>query len=763
MKRITMKHAFPLVAAACAGVLFPAAAGALSYSKLWSKFGGDASNQQTYATAIDEETGRVAITGPYSGSIDLGGGALTSAGGSDAFLALYEADGTFVAAKSFGDAGGNQYGYGVGFDGDGNVFLAGYFSSIINLGGSNLVSAGGADIFLARFDSFLNHVVSKRFGDLSNQYPLDLVVDGTGDVLITGYFQGGVDFGGGLLTSAGGDDAYIARFNSSLTHEWSARFGDAATQRCQGIAVDADGEFYVTGFFSGTINLGAGNLTSLGGNDIFMAKFSAAGAHQWSARFGDANNNLGQKIAVTPAGDVFLLGHFTGAVNFGGAVLTSSGAEDIFLARFNTSGAHQWSKRFGDASSQFGYGIDVDASGVYFGGAMLGSANFGLGNLTSAGGRDAYVVKLDLDGNYQFARLFGDATDQYGLSVDAGAGRVALGGYFNGTMALASGNATSAGALDAFVEVFGSFGLEPVIKSITDIGNDQGRRVRVRFSRSGYDDAVSPDPVLAYDAFVCGEDIPSGALSAAGGCEYVYVGSIPAGVSDTYTMIVPTFADSTIANGDFDTGIYIVAAKSAPNGHHFSTPAWGSSIDNLAPAAPRNLTFDQADLAWFPSEDEDFNYFAVWGSPTPDPEDRTIIGYTVDPVLDVSASPAAYYFVTAVDFAGNEGAPGMLRVLSGIGDDPAAHVLSLAAAPNPFNPSTTLRYTVPARGRVRIDVFDARGARVASLVDAERAAGAYAVAWNGLDERGGRAGSGVYFARIATGAETRTCKLVLLK
>lgn len=758
-----MKGILVAIAAVTACPILPHAALALTYPQLWSTHAGDASAQQTLAVAVDDLTGRVAITGNAQGTINFGAGNLTSAGLNDAFLALFEADGTLVAAKIFGDAGGNQYGYGVGFDPFGNVFMTGYFSSAINLGGSNLTGAGGADIFLAKFDPFLNHLVSKRFGDASSQYPLDLVVDGAGNVLITGYFAGGVDFGGGLLTSAGGNDIHVAKFNNFLTHQWSARFGDAATQNGQGIAVDGAGNVYLTGYFSGTVNFGAGNLTSAGGNDIFVVRLSAGGTHQWSAKFGDASNHIGQKIAVTTAGDVYVLGHFTGTVNFGGSLLTSAGAEDICIVKFNASGVHQWSKRFGDVSSQFGYGIDVDATGVYFAGAALGAVNFGGNSFTSAGGRDAYMVKFDHDGDHVFSKLFGDATDQYGFAVDAGAGHVGLGGYFNGDINLSSGKATSGGGLDAFLEVLASHALEPIINSLTDVGNDQGRRMRVRFQRSGHDDALAPDPVIHYDAFVCGESIPTGALSTTGGCEYVYVGSIPARGQQTYTLIVPTFVDSTASQGDFDTGVYIVAAKSAPSAHHFSWAVWGSSIDNLAPAAPRQLTFNQVNLTWLPSEDEDFNYFAVWGSPTADFGDRTIIGYATAPLLDVSASPFAYYFVTAVDFAGNEGPAAMLRVLTGIAPGPVVHPLSLVAAPNPFNPSTTVRYTVPARGRVRIDVFDARGARVASLLDAHREAGAHSVTWNGTDDRGGRAGSGVYFARIAAGGESRTCKLVLLK
>ncbi len=133
------------------------------------------------------------------------------------------------------------------------------------------------------------------------------------------------------------------------------------------------------------------------------------------------------------------------------------------------------------------------------------------------------------------------------------------------------------------------------------------------------------------------------------------------------------------------------------------------------------------------------------------------------PPTRTSAAPRAFYFVTATDFNGNEGLPSKVRVYTGIDGGPTARVLSLSAFPNPFNPAITLRYTVPVRGRVQIDVYDARGSRVTRIIDEDRLAGAYTVPWNGADANGGHASSGVYFARITQGADTRAYKLVLIK
>jgi hypothetical protein len=168
-------------------------------------------------------------------------------------------------------------------------------------------------------------------------------------------------------------------------------------------------------------------------------------------------------------------------------------------------------------------------------------------------------------------------------------------------------------------------------------------------------------------------------------------------------------------------------------------------------------------LDWKKSTAEDFDYFSVYGANTNSFAAATLVDYCVTPTIDVTASPYVFYFVTATDFAGNEGSPAVVNTLSGVGGTPRSYVLSISAYPNPFNPATTIRYTVPSKGRVDISIYDARGARVAQLVDAEREAGAYRHAWNGRDDAGRAVSSGVYFARVIHPQGTKSYKMVLIK
>ena len=211
--------------------------------------------------------------------------------------------------------------------------------------------------------------------------------------------------------------------------------------------------------------------------------------------------------------------------------------------------------------------------------------------------------------------------------------------------------------------------------------------------------------------------------------------------------------------------MFYVRAATASSPTFFDSPAdSGYSKDNLAHAIPQNFVFNADDLSWNESSAADFDFFTVYGSNTNSFGAATLVDYSVAPAMDVTASPYVYYYVTATDFSGNEGKPAKVNTLSTVGGAPKSYVLSVSNYPNPFNPRTTVSYTVPSRGAVTVLVYDAHGARVATLLDhVDRAAGAYSVEWDGRAQSGATVGTGVYFARIEHASGTRSKKMVLLK
>jgi len=238
---------------------------------LWSKRFGDAGEQSNAEIAADF-AGNIVIAGGFEGTLNFGGESLVCAGQEDIFVAKFTPGGAHVWSKRFGDAS-NQALAGIATDAGSNVVLVGTFAGAVDFGGGALTSAGEYDIFVAKLFYDGGHYWSRRFGDALVQGLGGVAIDIAANVAAAGRFSGTVDFGGGTLTSAGEDDVFVARLGPSGSHLWSKRFGDAANQEASDIAAESGGNVVVTGSLYGTVDFGGGTLTSAGEEDVFVAKF----------------------------------------------------------------------------------------------------------------------------------------------------------------------------------------------------------------------------------------------------------------------------------------------------------------------------------------------------------------------------------------------------------------------------------------------------------------------------------------------------------
>ncbi len=259
---------------------------------------------------------------------------------------------------------------------------------------------------------------SITFGGTQPDYGYGVAVDGSGNVYTTGYFNNTVDFGAGNVTSAGGccqgGDVFVTKRNAAGAHQWTTTFGGNAGDAGHSVAVDGSGNVYVAGFFRNTVNFGAGNVTSGGGQDAFVTKLNSSGAHQWTTTFSSVITVIGHSVAVDGSGNVYLGGAFWNAVNFGAGVnATAVGGSDAFVTKLNSSGAHQWTTTFGgNDGNDSVYGVAVDGSGnVHVAGEFQGTVDFGAGNVTAAGSQDVFVTKLNSAGAHQWTTTFGGNTN----------------------------------------------------------------------------------------------------------------------------------------------------------------------------------------------------------------------------------------------------------------------------------------------------------------------------------------------------------------
>jgi hypothetical protein len=230
---------------------------------------------------------------------------------------------------------------------------------------------------------------AQRMGGTGTDIGYGIAVDASGNVYTTGYFQGTVDFNPGAgtfnLTSAGLEDIFVSKLDALGNFVWAQRMGGTGTDIGYGIAVDASGNVYTTGYFQGTADFdpgaGTANLTSAGDTDIFVSKLDILGNFLWAQRIGGIGTDQGLRIAVDASGNIYTTGFFVGTVDFNPGVgtftLTSVGGYDIFVSKLDASGNHAWTQGMGGTSFDIGLSISADASGkVYTIGRFQGTADF---------------------------------------------------------------------------------------------------------------------------------------------------------------------------------------------------------------------------------------------------------------------------------------------------------------------------------------------------------------------------------------------------
>ncbi len=400
-----------------------------------------------------------------------------------AFAFLHAQVPAFHSVKQMGGSG-NERGQFITLDNAGNVYTTGSFQGAFDFdpgaGTTVLTSSGGDDIFITKFDPSGNLVWAKSMGDTLNEYGYSIGVDASGNVYTTGHFSGTVDFDGGAgtttVSSNGNEDIFVTKYDASGNFIWVKNMGGATSDFGRAMAVDANGNVFVTGYFDGTSdfdpNSGTINLTSTGLYDIFVAKLDANGNFTWAKNFGSTTFDVGNAIALDASGNVYTTGYFGGTADFdpgtATANLTSTGANDIFISKLDGVGNFVWAKNMGGTSNDIGFSIAIDASGdIYSTGTFGGSADLDPGaasfSLTSNGSNDIYISKISAAGNFIWAKGFGGTTTDYvyGITTDP-SGNVYTTGYFQGTVdfdpGVGTNSVTTNGNYDIFISKLNSSG-----------------------------------------------------------------------------------------------------------------------------------------------------------------------------------------------------------------------------------------------------------------------------------------------------------------
>ncbi|MEO7157307.1 MAG: SBBP repeat-containing protein [Vicinamibacterales bacterium] len=413
------------------------------------RFGGPASDAGSAVTV--DGGGNIVVVGTFAGTADFGGpAALTSAGGSiDIFIVKYSPTGAYVCSRRIGSTSDDRV-FSVKTDANGSIFVTGSFQGTVDFGGSVLTSnTSSVDAFVAKYPSTCGAVLWVRsLGASVDDAAYGLAVDRNGDVVVTGYFRGNVDFGGGVVPSNGSfADVFVAKYaGSNGAYQWARTLYGPSVDIGRGVAVDVNGNVVVTGSFQLTVSDGATYqplMTSAGSVDFFLIKYSSTGNALWSRSFGGSGDDVAYGVDVDSGGNIAVVGSFHNTMDLGGGPLTSVGLADTFIAKFSPSGSHLWSTRIGGTSDDVDYAVAMDGAGNV---VMTGGYQF------TAGQWDIIVAKYSAAGAPLWSKTFGSTGNDlgFGIAVDS-TGNVFVTGYFQGTIDFGGGPVTSSGLTDGFL------------------------------------------------------------------------------------------------------------------------------------------------------------------------------------------------------------------------------------------------------------------------------------------------------------------------
>ncbi|MEQ9168413.1 MAG: BspA family leucine-rich repeat surface protein [Fulvivirga sp.] len=282
------------------------------------------------------------------------------------------------------------------------------------------------------------------FGGTGNDAGFSIATDVAGNVFSTGKFSGTADFDPGVgtynLISAGSEDAYFSKLDASGNLVWAYGFGSTSLDRGLSIAVDPFGNVIITGEFRNTIDFDPGpgtfNLTAPSGlADFFILKLDNDGNFIWAVSIGDpaSNADLAYSLATDDFGSVYITGIFGETVDFDPGVSTflltpvsGGGFRDVFILKLDESGNFIWAKSIGGTSSDIAFALTVDLSNnVIIGGHFYGTVDFdpgpGVNNITTTGSKNLFILKLDTNGDFVWAKNLISSTSDLllGVATDA--------------------------------------------------------------------------------------------------------------------------------------------------------------------------------------------------------------------------------------------------------------------------------------------------------------------------------------------------------
>jgi len=344
-------------------------------------------------------------------------------------------------------------------------------------------------------------------GGGKNDWGRSIAVDGQGNAYVTGHFEGTASFGPHTLHAAGASDMFLAKVSPDGQFLWAVRAGGAGEDRGCGVIVDDVGRPMVTGLFHDAITFGAVALSSKGLADLFVARYSTDGDPQWAVRGGSGGADWGWDLSPDGQGGAFLAGQYNGQGSFGSATLPAMGSDDALTAHLTRDGQISWAAGAGWYGNESSWGVAADGQGnAIVAGRFEWSVDFDAITLGAAGGDDIFVAKYGPGGKVLWAVSAGGNEQDWGWAVAPdGTGGAYVTGFFGGLAHFGSTTVDSEGSSDLFVTRHSAAGQQMWVAAAGGPGGDRG-----------YDVARNGEGVLVTGYFAQSMTLGSTTLAAQG-------------------------------------------------------------------------------------------------------------------------------------------------------------------------------------------------------------------------------------------------------
>jgi hypothetical protein len=410
-----------------------------------------------------------------------------------------------------------DYGYGIGTDLSGNVYVAGKYEEDGALfSGTAVPCAGNHDMFLAKYTSAGSLVWIRTAGGVLGDYAHAMAMDRTNYIYVAGELEGAgdvVNFSNSTtsLTTMGDNDIFVAKYDLNGNVIWAKSAGGSGGEKALGVSYDAAGNVYICGNYKRTFTYEGTTITAAvdGERDIFVAKYNSSGAFQWVRTASSPGRDEALSIQATPAGEVYVTGMYSDGATFGSTTLTTPNTPtghymNIYLAKYATDGTLQWVKSAGSDYDDVGWDITLDASGkVFLSGEFNAYATFDSHALVTTGAADIFVACYDAAGNAQWAKKAGGALVDRARGIGTDGTNIYITGQFGSTAAFGTLTATAVDSSDIFMAGLDNSGNFLWVKSVGGVADS------VEFL--GYESgnaiwAEGPNTVYATGALLDGGD-----------------------------------------------------------------------------------------------------------------------------------------------------------------------------------------------------------------------------------------------------------------